>query len=99
MPKLVQIESVFKIILKMKMTSFIVPPALGKNKYVCSTKGRKRNASYRTDFPPRNFGLDVDRILAAVIPRGIAPCGRIERCRMRGLRKANQRKRENGKGF
>ena len=81
------------------MTSFIVPPALGKNKYVCSTKGRKRNASYRTDFPPGNFGLDIDRILAAVVPSGITPCRRVKRGRMRELHKANQRKREYGEYF
>jgi len=99
MAKLIEIERIIKVIFKMEMASFIVPPALGKNKYIRGTKRRKRNTANRADLPPRNFGLDIDRIFAAVIPGGIAPCGRIKGSRQRRLHEASQRKHKNSKAF
>ena len=99
MAKFIQIQRIIEIIFEMKMASFIVPPPLGKHKYVCSAEGRKRERAKSTDLPPGNFGLDIDGILAAIIPCGIAPSRRIIRGRLRGLHKANQRKNENSKVF
>ncbi len=99
MAKFIQIQRIIEIIFKMEMTPFVIPPPLGKHKYVCSAEGRKRERTKSTDLPPGNFGLDIDGILAAIIPRGIAPCGRVKRGRLRGLHKANQRKNENSKAF
>lgn len=99
MAKFIQIQRIIEIIFEMKMASFIVPPSLGKHKYVRSPKRRKRQRAKSTDLPPGNFGLDIDGILAAIIPRGIAPSRRIIRSRLRGLHKANQRKSKSSKAF
>lgn len=99
MAKFIQIQRIIEIIFKMEMTPFVIPPPLGKHKYVCSTEGRKRECTKSADLPPGNFGLDIDGILAAIIPRGIAPSRRIIRGRLRGLHKANQRKSKSSKAF
>ena len=82
---------IVKIILEMEMASLVVPPPLLEYKPVGGSVGNKRKRGDSGHLRHGQFRCYIGRILATVIPRGIAPGQWIARSGKQRLHQANKR--------